>query len=395
MISRAEDTLSPAVGELSLRGRVVRSVEALDELAGVWDACGADSGQPMLSHAWMRACATAFAGAAPLEVIVVGSPASAIAPLVRRGDAVSRIELLGVDETGEPSDLLARSPSALADLAEALARTGRSVHLKRIPAASPTVTALRRAYRGRGVVIAMPHASCPWISLDGARTSPESRLNAGRRSDVRRARRVAERLGRVEFRMVSPSPSELGPLLEDALRVEAASWKGRRGSALLDDAARRRFFERYAFSAARQGILRLSFLSIGGRTAAMQLAVESGGRFWLLKIGYDERFARCSPGTLLMVETLRYAAARTLSSFELLGTAEPWTLMWAPLMRDCVSVRAYPATAQGLAALMLEAGRIGWRKLPRLMRRRPGSNGARSHGQNAERDAREMVVTAR
>jgi hypothetical protein len=26
----------------------------------------------------------------------------------------------------------------------------------------------------------------------------------------------------------------------------------------------------------------------------MQVAVETGGRFWLLKVGYDEWFARCS-----------------------------------------------------------------------------------------------------
>jgi CelD/BcsL family acetyltransferase involved in cellulose biosynthesis len=395
MISSAENAMSPAQAELSLPCRIARSVEDLDELAAVWDTFHEDTGQPMLSHAWTRACAAAFADAGQLEVTVVGAPAVAIAPLVRRDDTISRLELLGVDESGEPSDLLAASPSALAELAEALVRTGRPLHLKRVLAASPTVAALRRAYRGRGIVISMPHAAYPWIPLDATWTSPESRLNAGRRSDVRRARRIAAGLGQVEFRVLSPSPSELGPLLEDALRAEAASWKGRRGSALLNDAVTRTFFERYAVAAARQGILRLGFLRIGGRPAAMQLAVESGERFWLLKMGYDESFSRCSPGTLLIVETLRYAAERQLRSYEFLGTTEPWTLMWNPLMRYCVSVRAYPATAQGLAALMLDAGRIGSRKLARLMRGRPGSNGAHNHEQRAESDAEDMVVAAR
>ena len=395
MLSRAEPVVSQAQVELPLARRIARSVEAVDELAAVWDAFREETGHPMLSHAWVRACAAAFAGAGQLEAIVVGAPAIALAPLVRRGDGIPRLDLLGVDETGEPSDLLAASPSALAELAEVLVQTGRPVHLKRIPAASPTVAALRRAYRGRGVVISLPHAAYPWIPLEATGTAPESRLNARRRSDVRRARRIAEGLGPVEFQVLSPSPVELGPLLEEAFRVEAASWKGRRGSAVLDDAPRRTFYERYAFSAAQQGILRLGFLRIGGRAAAMQLAVESGERFWLLKIGYDESFARCSPGTLLMIETLRYAAARRLRSYEFLGTAEPWTLMWTPLMRYCVSLRAYPATAQGLAALMLEAGRIGSRKLARLMGWRRGSNGSRSDEQKAESDAEDMVVTAR
>jgi CelD/BcsL family acetyltransferase involved in cellulose biosynthesis len=82
----------------------------------------------------------------------------------------------------------------------------------------------------------------------------------------------------------------------------------------------------------------------------MQLAIECGNRFWLLKIGYDEAFARCSPGSLLLLETVRYAALRGLHSYEFLGTAEPWTHMWTTCMRPCVSLLAYPANRRGLAA---------------------------------------------
>src|SRR3989454_167719 len=120
----------------------------------------------------------------------------------------------------------------------------------------------------------------------------------------------------------------LAEILAESFRVEAAGWKGRTGSALLSDPHRRQFYEKYATIASEKGILRLSFIRIGGEVAATQIAVESGGRFWLLKVGYDERFARCSPGHLLMVETLRYAAERGLRTFEFLGSAEPWTQVW-------------------------------------------------------------------
>jgi len=396
MISRAE-RLMPSVRQFRSSGaRVLRTLRELDELAAPWNAIGEEIGMPTMSHAWVRACAAAFVDPDKLAVTVVRTPdAVAMAPLVKRDDGVSRLELLGVDEIGDPSDLVTTNPSALARLAETLAHIGRPLHLMRIPAESPTVPALRRAYRGKGIVITRAHADYPWIPLDRTWSCPESWLNPGRRSDVRRARRRAGRLGSVRTEMLSPTPGELAPLLDEAFWVEAAGWKGRRGSAVIDDAARRTFFERYAFEAAARGTLRLGFLRIGGRPAAMQLGVESGERFWLLKIGYDETYRRCSPGMLLMIESLRYAAERGLRTYELLGTVEPWTSMWTRKTRACVSVRAYPATPHGIAALLVEGVRIGRRKVPGLARRALKSALVRGDRQGPEGHAPDTVVATR
>ena len=99
--------------------------------------------------------------------------------------------------------------------------------------------------------------------------------------------------------------------------------------------------------------------------AATQIAVVSGGGYWLLKVGYDEAFARCSPGNLLMLETLRYAAGSGLQSYEFLGSAEPWTEMWTDRLRPCVSVWAYPNNFRGAAAIASDAMRFGWQRLSR------------------------------
>lgn len=173
-------------------------------------------------------------------------------------------------------------------------------------------------------------------------------------------------MGRLRCEVLAPTVDNVGPLLEEAFGVEAAGWKGREGSALSCDVKRGRFFKRYAALAARKGILRLCFLRIGGRAAAMQLAVEWANRFWLLKIGYDESFDRCSPGTLLILETVRYAAQRRLGSYEFLGTVEPWTRMWTRLERPCLSVAVYPAGLKGLAAVAAEATAVGSRKFRRV-----------------------------
>ena len=121
-----------------------------------------------------------------------------------------------------------------------------------------------------------------------------------------------------------------------------------------------------------KGALRMCFLRIGDAVAAAQIAVTFGDRFWLLKIGYDEAFARCSPGTLLSLETIRYAAARGLRSYEFLGGPEPWTRMWTDQERPCVSLRVYPASLRGIWVLAGAVGKIARRRLGRLFRRTPG-----------------------
>jgi CelD/BcsL family acetyltransferase involved in cellulose biosynthesis len=170
--------------------------------------------------------------------------------------------------------------------------------------------------------------------------------------------------------VLSPTPAELEPLVNEALRVEAAGWKGRARTALAHDSTRRAFFRRYATAASSKGILRLCLLRIGSQTAAMQVAVETGGRFWLLKVGYDERFARCSPGSLLLLETIRHAATRGLRSYEFLGNAESWTRPWTQTVRRCVRLEAYPFRAGGVGGLATDAATLGGRRLRDAIRSR-------------------------
>jgi CelD/BcsL family acetyltransferase involved in cellulose biosynthesis len=99
----------------------------------------------------------------------------------------------------------------------------------------------------------------------------------------------------------------------------------------------------------------------------MQIAIECGNRYWLLKSSYDEAFARCSPGLLLLLACIRRAAVH-LRSFEFLGTPEGWTKAWTRQVHPCVSVRAYPGYVPGLASLSAEALRVSFRKFGHFVR---------------------------
>ena len=68
---------------------------------------------------------------------------------------------------------------------------------------------------------------------------PHRRQLAGARAEVRRQKalhlrrrlRLAEAVAPVSFEVLSPSPVEVEPLLDEAYRVEAAGWKGEFGTA--------------------------------------------------------------------------------------------------------------------------------------------------------------------
>jgi CelD/BcsL family acetyltransferase involved in cellulose biosynthesis len=339
--------------------------DRLDELKDAWSALDSTARNPMQQFIWARACADAFAAEDALRVVALGD--RAFAPLVRRCGALERWEMLGT-QLHEPQDVAYADDEAADALATLLARVGHPLVFHRVFADAPIIGALRRAFRGRGLVLVRPKAACPVVSLPADLTDAEQLLSSRRRADMRRARRRAEELGPVHTEIRTPMPHEVSEVLDDAFSIEASSWKGRSGTALAADASRAAFFRRYAALAAERGILRVSFLRVGNRGAAMQIAVECGGANWILKIGYDEEFARYSPGMLLILATLQHALARGLHSYELLGTAEPWTVMWTERVRPFVSLSAYPARASGLAALCADMAPVAWRRLRRAAR---------------------------
>ena len=143
---------------------------------------------------------------------------------------------------------------------------------------------------------------------------------------------------------MTPGIADVDRLFDQAMAVEAKSWKGEAGTALAYDGRRAKFFRHYVRQAAREGVLRICFMWIGDTAVAMQIAVEQQQGFWLLKIGYDASFGAASPGMLLMRETIRYSAAAGLRTYEFLGRAEAWTTVWTNQERLTVTVRIFPFT---------------------------------------------------
>jgi CelD/BcsL family acetyltransferase involved in cellulose biosynthesis len=315
----------------------------------------------MASFGWNLAAATAFANEQTAMLLMAHDADGiirAVAPLARASRFGCRWEMLGVRRLNEPADFIYTDREALLALIESLVRLRQPLLLNRIPADSPTIAMLQDAAHGRAIVAIRPQASCPFIPLDESWSVPESHFSSRRRSDYRRALRRAERHGDVRAEVISPTPANLDSLLQTAYEIEARSWKGAAGTALACDPLRGGHLRQFAAWAAKSGTLRIALLWIGRQPVAMQIATEESGRWWLLKIGFDPAWSDCSPGNLLLAETVRHAVRQQLITYEFLGTAESWTHVWTARERQCVSVRVYPFGLRGAAVLAADALRI-------------------------------------
>lgn len=313
---------------------------------------------PMQSHAFASALARTFLSRAYIEVFFIREQGAiaALLTLCRKPGLFARWRMVGADEVAEPDDALYRDPKSARSLAEAIVADGRAVELDRMPVESGLIPALRSALRGKGWMSVRPAIPTPTIKLDPRWKDPASCFNSGRRSDFRRAARRASQHGEISFEILSPRPDEFDALFDEAIGVEARSWKREAGTAIAADGAKESCFRHYFRSACEDGNFRIAFLRIDGRAVAMQMALEMLDRYWLFKIGFDEDYERCSPGTLLMLHTLGWAAGRELSAYELLGHVEPWIArFWTREQHDCVWIRAYPFNVRGAVAFAADA----------------------------------------
>jgi len=343
-----------------------RVLAQLPDAAGWPQPPGGHFALPMQGAAWVRARASLRAPQQQPHWLAVedAQGVAALAPLVRVGRWLRELPAMF-----EPSDFAWRTAQALDALAQALARQPLPLCLERVPADSATVGALRRAFAGRGLVLAREAMPTPVLELRDLDGDVERLFDARRRADFRRFERRAQRHGALRCELLAPAgEADLQAAMATALAVEARSWKAAAGTALTSDRAQGRFFDAFARTAAAQGELRVALLWFGERPAAMQIAVQARQRFWLLKIAHDHGFADCSPGQLLMRHTLRHAVQAGLQGYEFMGVMGEWTRLWTNRTRRHLRLHALPLSATTALALGRRAAGSARERLRRALR---------------------------
>jgi CelD/BcsL family acetyltransferase involved in cellulose biosynthesis len=173
-----------------------------------------------------------------------------------------------------------------------------------------TMTAIREALRPEGL---RPHALQSHLRacLDATGDAEELLRDALGQKKLKELRRQRNRLaehGAVRFE-VACTRAEVASALETFLRLEASGWKGKRGTALVQDDGDAAFIRRAAPALAETSQCEIVTLRAGDTPVAAAIVLRHQHRAFYFKLGIDERFAKFSPGVQLTLDLTRHLCA--------------------------------------------------------------------------------------
>lgn len=327
-----------------LRVQELSERAAFMALEAEWDALAERSGrdEPFYRHAFIRIWLDNFAPRSRLRILTARDGQGrlrAALPLMEERVLLYGVPVRQLSSTSDPHscrfDLLADDGRAAGEAFFEHLRADRGwdvLRIRDVPGGGDAWH-LHRAAREAGLPVgAWESLRSPYVPLPGTREALLARLHAKLKANLRRRRKKLEGYGRVALERAGGG-LDLEARLEQGYALEQSGWKGRRGTAISQDPATRGFYSELAREAACRGELALYLLSAGGRPVAFQYGLEHGGRYFLLKPGYDERLKECSPGQLLMDEVLADCIARGLTELDFLGEDMAWKRDWTELVR--------------------------------------------------------------
>lgn len=316
---------------------------ALTALQPEWNALLADSDDQVfyrseLLQAWVRH----FAPSSPLRVLIARSRSGrleAALPLLW-----GRTLSLGLPARilHAPSnihtcrfDLVARDGAAAARALFAHLASDPSWDVLRLPNVPDGGQAwhLQRVALEAGFPVGtwQAHRS-PYARLPSSVEALRQKWGKDLRASLRRRRRRLDERGQITVECFTGGP-ELEERLGECFAVEASGWKGRCGTAVLNQPRVRRFFWDVARAAQAHGYLCLYLLRLDGRPIAADFALRYRRRYLSFRAGYDERFATCSPGQLLTAASQEDCVRAGIEEFDLLGADLAWKRDWADQVR--------------------------------------------------------------
>ena len=118
--------------------------------------------------------------------------------------------------------------------------------------------------------------------------------------EMRRQWRLLEAEGATISYEVARQPRDVHRRMEEFLTLEAAGWKGRKRSALVLDRHHAAFAREAVSNLAAVDAVRIHTIDVDGQAIASMIVLMTGSEACTWKTAYDERYARFSPGKLLM-----------------------------------------------------------------------------------------------
>jgi CelD/BcsL family acetyltransferase involved in cellulose biosynthesis len=320
---------------MALRIEALENLDALQDIEPEWRAVWRrdPAATPFQSPAWLIPWTQWLWGGGRLSVLTVrdGAELVAVAPFFLWGygrqPEIIRVSLLGAgisDHLGivaAPEHELAAARAILDHLAS-IAGEWHVCDLQELRPGCP----LLRVEMPRGFASQDgPSGVCPTLTLPRSMDELLERLDAR----FRRNLRVAEkRLAAAGATFAPVASDRVRDGVEELIRLHEARWQERRESGMLCTPALQSFHLDAAPRLAREGLVRLGELRIGGAVAAVQYNLCRDRRIFAYLSGFDPAHQRSSPGAALLAFSIRCAIEEGAAQFDFLRNGESFKYQW-------------------------------------------------------------------
>jgi len=326
----------------------IRSLEDLERHAVAWDKLAArlPFSMPLASHSWISTflqyrlapdeqwcCLIAYDDDELVGVLTLIVAQAIILGFSRkiihspRDSHTLSIDALVAPEQEEQEVV----ESLLSTLAEVEPKWHRA-YFQRISTSSPLINQLNNNSKGKFVF----HETASIGAYLPTTRDFETYRSGLKKSFKSRFNTSANRLNRCKnvcFEFLSGEQATEADF-ERFTKVEAQSWKGRIGSAIEKSQELIDFYLTLIKRLSKRGWLEWHFLMADGKTIAGNLAIKCGHSLFIWKLGYDEDYAKCSPGTILFDKEVQYAFESDQINMIDFVTDPPWVKNWNTQKRD-------------------------------------------------------------
>ncbi|WP_374725730.1 GNAT family N-acetyltransferase [Tardiphaga robiniae] len=203
------------------------------------------------------------------------------------------------------------APDAVTGLLEQARKAGaHALILENVSLDGAAMQAIRKSLAMQDLAprILQSHARA---CLDATRDADDllrDALGAKKLKELRRQRNRLAEHGDVTFH-IARTPAEIAATIDTFLTLEASGWKGKRGTALMQDAGDNAFIRSATKALAEYGQCEIVTLRAGDTPVASGVLLRHLDRAFYFKLGVDERFAKLSPGVQLTLDVTRHLCA--------------------------------------------------------------------------------------
>jgi hypothetical protein len=371
VVARAIEAPTPAT---DLQVHLIQDYESFIELEPIWNRLVDESGidHPFILYEWVRTWWDCFKPEGSLFIVRVtqGSKTVALAPLMvdcgrMYGYPVRRLRGIANVYTERFDFIVTNRPEESCRIIwKFLASRSKDwdvLELRQLPPdAHALVTIPRMVIDDRFLVGTWESTHGPYIPIIRSWDEYRKSLSPKYLAKLRGRLKGLSRFGPVTHEVIQGGEG-LAQAIDDALRLEGAAWKQKAGTAIVCDPKREAFYRKMMLSAAQQGSLRLYFLLVKNARVSVKISLFCRNKLYVLKTGYDPRFAAGAPSHVLCWRLLEEAWSLKHNEVDLLGAVERWKMDWTDDVRRHSWLFVFPNRMSGR---FLHS--IKFRLLPRL-----------------------------